>query len=274
MEPLFKKYGPYALITGASSGIGKCYAHTLADHGFNLILTSRKIKNLNALSIDLQHKFDIHALAIQADLSLEKGVKLLMQTIDKLEIHIGLLINNAGDGMAGSFFNNDIEKEKTMLQLNVLSPLELTHHYGNKMMKKGKGAIIWIGSSLGIQGAPYLANYAATKAYGEIFCMSLQQELKGKNIDVQVVAPGAVNTAVKNRNGVNYDKLPLLWMEPEEVVHTSFNKLGKKTLVIPGIHNKAMALLGKNLVFREYYLSLLSKFAWRALGVDEIERIP
>lgn len=263
MVNLKERYGPFALITGASSGIGRTYAYKLASLGFNLILAARKINILNTLGEELMTKHPIYVKTVQADLSDQNDVNELIKSTENIKV--GLLINNAGNGYVGSFIQNNLQSEKAIIQLNIITPLELTHHFGNKMVKNGKGAIIWIGSTMGFQGTPYAANYSATKAFAETFCQSIRYELKGENIDVQVVAAGPTNTSAKQRNDIDFTKLPLIWMDSEAVVEDSLKNLGIKTLVIPGRMNKIISMIGSNLILKKGFITLIGNFVRESL---------
>ena len=268
MQKIREKYGPYALITGASSGIGKSYACLLSAMGFNLILAARRKPLLDEIAKTLSKQNNTHSLVVEADLSLQSGIDHLIA--ETKSIDVGLLINNAADASPGAFFKNDLSKEKSIIQLNILTPLELSHHFGKRLVERGRGGLIWVGSTMGLQGVPYVANYSATKAYAEIFCRSLQYELTDQQIDVQVVIPGPTQTGFAGKKELEIEKLPLNWMTPEQVVRASLMNLGKKTVVIPGEINKAFALLGSNWIFKDGIASLMGKFAKDVIPKEDL----
>ena len=170
---MISKYGPWALITGASSGIGEGFAHQLAEQGFNLVLVARRGDRLEQLGKLLADHHGIQARSLVVDLANPnclQEVKLATESLD-----VGLLINNAGTGHPGAFLKSDLEEEIRVNQLNCLTPMQMAHHFGNKMSFSGRGGMIFVSSAMGYQGTPFMANYAASKAYslvlGESFVL-------------------------------------------------------------------------------------------------------
>ncbi|MDH5656238.1 MAG: SDR family oxidoreductase [Spirochaetia bacterium] len=232
-----ESYGPWALITGASSGIGKEFAYQLAEKGLNLVLTARRKERLIEISSDLKNRFSIEVRIAVSDLSLENFLRSILKECE--DIHIGLLVNNAGYGITGPFLGNDQKKERDMIHVNCLAPTVLAHEFGSKMMKKNHGGMIFVSSILGHMPTPFMSNYAATKSYNLLLGEALWYELKSWNIDVLVLAPGTTESefaSVSEMKAVNA-------MPAESVVSCALKSLGKKHLCIPGFQNKLTVAL-------------------------------
>jgi short-subunit dehydrogenase len=236
MNPLLKNYGPWAIITGASSGIGKCFAYSLASVGFNLVLVARDYKKLTVVSTELTKAYTIQCKIIVADLSTEEAVPVIIQ--ETKHIPIGILINNAGYSLTGNFTNDTIESQTKLMKINSLIPMQLCHHYGLLMKSARRGAIINISSVSGMMALPKWNVYAASKAFLISFSKSLWYELKPFNIAVLVVCPGATKTNFHTTATINSSG-----GSPEIVVNKALKSLGKKPLVIIGFSNYVIAIM-------------------------------
>lgn len=237
---LKKKYGNWALITGASSGIGKAFSKYLAGLGMDLILVARNEKKLENLGKELKNKYNIDCLSIPLDLTKENFIEELNESVGSREV--GILINNAGYGSSGNFTEIDTRHEIDMVKLNCLAPIILTHHFSKQMLERKKGAIIFLGSVAGLTPIPMMATYSATKAFNEFMGSSLWYELKQHNIDVLSLNPGGTKTGFQRI--ANTTTGPFVRL-PEDVVHTAFKALGKKPSVVDGYPNKVTAFLSK-----------------------------
>jgi len=232
MSEFKQKYGPWALITGASSGIGMEFARQLAAMGINLVLVARREDKLNTLATELKSSHGIDAKVVMADLSRDDFLPTLRSATAGLEI--GLLVNNAGLTTTGAIVDNKLEDELNLLHLNCRAPLILAHEYGKPMRERKRGGIIFLGSVLSFASVPVWANYAASKAYDLFLAEGLAAEMKEHNVDVMALCPGFTRTEF-----AEYAKLnDLMAMDVEPVVKTALNKLGKSGIAIPGIMNK------------------------------------
>ena len=166
-----KKYGPWALVTGASGGIGSEFAKQIAAKKLNVVLVARREERLRSLAKTIRDQYNADVRIIVADLAASEGIETVKRSTDDLEI--GLLVNNAGREDSGRFLNMPLENVVTTLDLNVRAPLQLTHHFAQKMADRDRGGIIFMSSIVAFQGVPFVANYAATKAYDLIFAESL-----------------------------------------------------------------------------------------------------
>jgi len=266
MYNLRERYGDWALVTGASSGIGYVFAQKLAASGFNLVIAARRIGLLNDLSRQLTRDHGVQVRCLQVDLSKEDCLKSMIEVCS--DIQIGIVVNNAGSGVPNSFSQSDIGIEKGLIRLNCTSPAEITHHFLPGMLARRKGAILFVSSLMGFQGVPYMANYSATKGYLLNFGESLHHEFKDQGVDILVLAPGATETAGKYLHPVDYSKLPITWMSADEVVDTALKNIGKKVFVIPGVRNHLTACLSGGLWSRGLVQGVMKRLARIALPLN------
>lgn len=260
------RYGPWALVTGASSGIGKEFAVQLAERGMNLVLVARRKSLLDAIAQLLRDTKGIQAKTVDADLSLPEATKRLSDATKGLEI--GLLVSNAGAEMHGPFLDQDPVLGAGLVQLHAVTPMRLAHYYGGLMRQRGRGGIIFVSSIVGFGGTPYLATYSATKAYLLNFGESLHYELKKHNIDVTVLVPGITRTALTEnaaQSGVDFSRIPLPWMDVAPVVAAGIDALGKDSSVIPGTINKLVVLVFRRLLARKRGVNTFGRMLEKAI---------
>lgn len=234
-----EKYGDWALITGATSGIGAEMASQIAAKGLNIILVARREKELEEHAALLADRYGIKTITVSADLGTTEGV----EKVKQVKQEIGLLVLAAGVEINGSFAKTSLAKELQMVQLNVTSVLQLTHHFTPEMVKRKRGGILMVSSLSGHMVSPYFSNYAGTKAYVLQLGTSLHGELKSKGIDVTVLSPGLTSTPMTADNGVDWAKLPMAAKDPAEVAEIAIKGLGKKAVVVPGKRNRMTAIL-------------------------------
>jgi uncharacterized protein len=237
MKDTKTKYGSYALITGASSGIGEEFARRLASEKYNLILVARRIERLEKLASELSSANGIDVIPVQLDLSEENFIEKLKPIIEEKEI--GILINNAGVGSTGEFITADPDYEVKMVKLNCIAPTILTHYILRKMIERKNGAIIFLGSVVAFQPTPFMATYSATKVFNMFLGNALWWELKKYNIDVLVINPGGTETEFQRIADAKAGPVP---RTPENVVDTALNALGKKPNVVDGFLNKLLSI--------------------------------
>src|SRR4030042_1416630 len=238
MIDLKTKYGEWALITGASSGIGKEFALRFAGKGMNVILIARRGKLLRALSKEIKSNFKVKTLVIPIDLAKNDFMKKLLPKVGKKEI--GILINNAGFGSIGEYTEIDMKHETAMVKLNCVVPTILTHHFSKQMIKRKKGAVIFLGSVAGFYPVPYMTTYAATKVFNIYLGNALWYELKKHNVDVLTLNPGG--TATEFQRIAKTTTGPFV-RSAEDVVNTALKALGRRHSIIDGIPNRIMVVL-------------------------------
>ena len=236
-----------ALITGASSGIGKAFAHIFAREGYNLVLVARNEQRLMELKKDLGEKFNCTSKVFIQDLSEIDAAQQLYSRVQDAGLMIDALINNAGFGDYGEFAQMDEQKMSNMIQVNVTALTQLTRLFLPKMKERGKGKILNVASTAGFQPGPYMAVYFATKAYVLSFSEALYSELGGTGIAVTALCPGPTRTGFEK--GTSKSGNPLFQgglMDAQTVAQRGFDGLmNGKRLVIPGAKNNALVLSGK-----------------------------
>lgn len=241
MKEFKSQYGPWGLITGASSGFGAEFARQLSRKKLNLVLVARNKERLEQISEELRRQYEIEVKIVVTDLTQREGIKTIQEQTEGLEI--GLLVNNVGREDSGYFLDSEIDRVIETLDLNCRVPLELTHTFARKMAARKRGGIMFLGSIVGFQGVPYIASYAATKAYDLIFAEGLASELKEHHIDVLALSPGFAKTNLAT--DLNFKSSPIQPMDVEPIVKSAINSLGRKRVVIPGVVNKVLYFLGK-----------------------------
>jgi short-subunit dehydrogenase len=237
---IFKeRYGPWALVTGASAGIGAEFARQLASLGLNLILVARRQERIDHLARQLESASKIQVKPIAADLSRSDFLPSLVSAIGSVEV--GLLVNNAGFGLAGEFLGHELEKELALLDVNCRAALILTHVFGRQMAQRQRGGIIFVSSVSGFIATPFEAHYAASKAYDLFLAESLGYELKQRGVDVLALCPGSTATEFHVVAGSR----PVAAMPVAPVVDLAIKTLGKNPVAIPGWHNRLLVYLLK-----------------------------
>lgn len=241
MNKIEKKYGPWALITGASSGIGRELALALAKSGLDVVIVARREEKLKELSVFINENWGVEVKIIVADLLKKNGIDLLIDGTSSLDI--GLLVNNVGREDSGYFLDISLDDALNTLNLNCRVPLELTHHFAKKMKQRSHSGIVFMSSLVSYQGVPFVANYAGTKAFNLIFAESLAAEFKVFNIDVIVATPGFTDTELAK--DWDFSGIPMKPLAAPYVAHCIISGLGKKRVVIPGVINKVLYFVGK-----------------------------
>ncbi len=242
--PLRDRYGDWALITGASSGIGMEFARALARDGMSCVLTARREDRLRGLAGELEREYGVVTRIAPIDLSESDGPERLAEACRDLEI--GVLVNNAGLGYAGRFEKQDGDRLRSLVAVNCMAPVILTHHLIGGMRERGRGAVVITGSVAGRQPLPLHAVYSASKAFDLLFGEALHTELRRDGIDVLVVEPGATETEFQSVAG----ELPHAGEPAARVVEAALAALGDQPAVISGWFNWLRANLAMRLAPR------------------------
>ncbi|GHE83773.1 short-chain dehydrogenase [Amycolatopsis deserti] len=263
-----RTYGAYAVVTGASSGIGEQFARQLAAAGVNVVLVARRKDRLEALAAELSRAHGVESKAVALDLLADGAVQdLARQTSD---LDIGIVVANAGIFHAGPFVANELSDELDVLALDGALPLQLAHRFGREFVRRGRGALILVSSSLATSPVPYQANYAAVKAYVLSLGQALNHEWKEHGVDVLVVSPGPTQTeGLDNAIGIDFRKLGGRKMDPARVASTALANLGRRAHVIPGLSNNLADLAGKYLLPRSASVRLYGRIIKQALTGSE-----
>lgn len=230
------------LITGASSGIGEAFARALAGRGHNLLLVARSEEKLSQLCSELGGASSIDCQYVGLDLSKPESPAKLFDETKTRGLEIDLLINNAGFGSMGEFATQDLAHELNMIDLNVRSLVEMSHRFLRPMRERKSGAIINVASTAGFQPVPYMATYAATKAFVLSFSEALWEENRPYGIEVMALCPGVTQTGFFD--AAHIQKPPARTVEtPEQVVETALRGLKRrKSSIISGAPNKLMVV--------------------------------
>lgn len=235
------------LITGASSGIGEAFARKLAASEHDLILVARSENKLHELCDELMLKHKIMAHYVALDLLEEDADKKLLAETDKHGFEVDWLINNAGFGSMGDFAALNIEKELDIIRLNISALVALTHLFIPQMRRRRHGTIINVSSSAGFQPIPFMATYAATKAFVTSFSEAIAEENRPFGIRVMALCPGATKTNFFVASDIKEPIKVKGEQMPEEVVEAALRGLRKrKTTVISGWANYIGSVLGKH----------------------------
>jgi hypothetical protein len=228
------RYGPWAVVTGASSGIGRAVAAALAAAKFNLVLVARGRAELEKLSQELAAAHGIACRVVVLDLAQESSVPALLEETRTLDV--GLLVASAGFGTSGPFLDSPLETELDMLAVNCRSLTALTWHFGRRLRDRGRGGIVLLSSIVAFQGVPWSAHYAATKAYVQSLAEGVGGELSTAGVDVLAAAPGPTGTGFAARAGMRMGKA----MTPESLAGPILDALGRRRTVLPGFLSKLL----------------------------------
>ena len=249
----------WALVTGASSGIGAEFAARLAGRGMHLILAARRIEKMNALAEDLLTKHGTKCHIVSVDLAEVDAGQKLFGEVQNLGVDLELLVNNAGVGMIGQIETTDPAEVQRMLNLNINTLTDLTYRTLPGMLERGHGAIINVASVAAFQPVAFMAAYAASKSYVLHFSEALWAEARSKGVTVMALCPGVTSTEFFETAGAPG------WLEkhssqtPLRVVRTALSALEKRRqYVIPG--------------WKDYLMSLLVRLATRRTAVNESKR--
>ncbi|CAN5455836.1 SDR family oxidoreductase [soil metagenome] len=225
------------LITGASSGIGEAFARRLAAEKHNLVLAARSENKLHELCDELMLEHGITAHYIAVDLTDSKADEKIFNEIEKHGMEVEWLINNAGFGSMGDFARLDLETELSMINLNIMALVALTHRYLQKMRERKSGVIINVASTASFQPVPFMATYAATKAFVRSFSEAVAEENRPFNITVTALCPGPTETnffdAANIGTNIKDAFMKKGMQTSEEVVEAGLNavKNGKSTVI-------------------------------------------
>jgi short-subunit dehydrogenase len=256
------KYDGFALVTGASRGLGMAFARELAERRINLVLVARTAGPLQTFASELRKSHAISVIALEVDLSAPGASYVLAEQLTKNAIPIDLLVNNAGFGLRGEFRNLSLPRQLEMLRLNNQAIVELTYSLLPAMLERKQKGIINISSTAGFQPIPFASAYAATKAFLTTFSLALEQELRGAGVTVVTVCPGRL---AKSEHGEARQTVRGKWagvvQSPEEVVSEALRVLSHGGgLIVPGALNK-FSVFAQRLIPRKVVPKLVAKMS-------------
>jgi short-subunit dehydrogenase len=257
------KYGTWALVTGGTSGIGAALTRQLAQAGLNLVVVARTQSALDTQAAALEKEFGVKVRPVAADLSAPAGTATVIDAVKDLEI--GVLVLSAALESKGYFVEESIEKHRALVQMDVVGPMELAHHFGGKMVGRGRGAILLVSSLSGWMAQPYMAHYGAAKAYVMGLGEALYQEMKDKGVDVAVLSPGPTQTPMMVATGIDFASMGMAVMQPGPVAAAGLSALGNRAHAIPGLRNRMMVFFMTRVMSRGLVGWLFKKMMGRAL---------
>lgn len=247
----------YALITGASKGIGKAMAFALAKSGYHLLLIARSEDELHELSVLINKQHQVTVLYLVMDLSTYGTAMKVADWVVQHKINLSILINNAGYGIWGDFEHLSLAAQINMIQLNIQAVLELTHHLLSILKQQPQAYILNVSSTAAYQAIPTMAVYAASKSFMLAYTRALRYELKNSPVSVSCLCPGPTATGFSDRAGLNAlaDLAEKFNMSAEVVALSGIKGMfRKKAEIVPGFLNKLSAagaqLLPKHLIER------------------------
>ena len=252
----YQKFGNTALVTGASSGIGKAFAYELARQGFNLVLAARRQELLEQIAADLRYIYKVKIRVLPIDLTDSNFLDRIIKATE--DTNLGLVISNAGSGAMGAFLKRSVKELEHTIALNVSAQMKIMHHFADVFLNKGRGGIIALSSTASTAGVPYAGAYGGEKAYIMRVGHALNLELQNTGVHVSVLTPGPTSTpGLNERDDVDLTKVPAPAMKPETVVRGALKALYRNQPVyIPGLMNQMTDFVGRKLMTRNGYAKM------------------
>jgi len=253
-----ERFGPWALVTGASSGIGKEFARQIAAAGINVVLVARREGKLTELGRSIASDLSVQYRVIAMDLSQEGFIENLAERTKDLDI--GLVVSNAGTPNPGEFLKLDLQLLQETLRLNTMAHLDIAHHFGAKLAERRRGGLILIGSVGAEIGVPFSANDGGAKAYIHSLGEALHYEFKPRGVYVTVVPPPLTDTAVLAKLGFDPRTMPMKPMSVEQCVSEGLNALREnRSRIVSGRLNRFMDAFVPAFVKRTFTAKMLGK---------------
>ena len=232
-----------ALVTGASSGIGRAFAEKLASGGSDLVVVARRLDRLDELAHHLRSRWGVRVEVLAADLSEPEQLATVETRLADAGRPVDLLVNSAGRGSQGPFAALAVADEDQEIRLNVVAPVRLTRAVLPSMIERGAGAVINVSSIAGLQPLPYWATYGATKSYLTSFSVALHEEVRRQGVGVLALMPGFTRTEFHEASGVSESVAPsAIWMTSDHVVDAALRALRRgRATCVPGLGYAAFA---------------------------------
>ena len=250
------RYGPWALVAGASKGLGAEFAAQLAARGLNLVLVARRADAMASLAAKLTADHGVQTRRVPLDLARADAASII--AAETRDIEIGLLVYNAALSIVGRFFDQPLEAHLKEIDTNCRAPLALAYTLGQQMVARQRGGIILLSSLSAMQGAALIANYTATKAYNLLLAEGLWDELREEGIDALAVMPSSVDTPSAQTRAPSRPS-PVAALPPRVVVAETLAALGKQSSAIPGRTNRVAAFLMRRLLPRRVAITLMGR---------------
>src|SRR5229473_3389285 len=253
-----ERFGPWALVTGASSGIGREFARQIAASGINIVLVARREDLLKEVGVEFSKRFGVEHRVIVLDVSREDFIGKLAEATNDLDI--GLVVSNAGTGNPGEFLKLDRRLLQENLRLNTMEHLDVTHHFGVELAERSRGGLILVGAMGAENGIPCLANDGGAKAYVHSLGEALHYEFKPLGVYVTVLAAALTNTAVLEKFALDPKTMPMKPMSVEQCVSEGLSGLVKnRSRIVPGRLNRILNALVPASLARKMLADLIGK---------------
>ena len=236
------RFGPWAVVTGASSGIGRELARQIASAGINVVLVARRRALLEDAGRAFSHEYGVEHRVVVADLAREGAIDQIAEATRDLDV--GLVISNAGTATPGEFRLAERSGLAELLRLNTVSHMELAHQFARRLASRGRGGILLSGAMGAEHGIPFVANDSAVKAYVQAFGESLHVELAPLGVNVTVLIIGPTRTAIIDKFGLTPETMPMKPMSVEQCASEGLTALGKnRSTHLSGRLNRVMRAL-------------------------------
>ena len=265
MLNLKNRYGPWALVTGASSGIGAALVRQLATEGLNIVSVARTQAKLERQAQLLRREFGVEVRTVPADLSTESGTSTVLEAVKDLEI--GLFVPCAAIENRGYFIDQPLARHQSLLQMDVIAPMTLVYHFASKMATRHRGAVLLVSSLSGWMSQPYMAHYGAAKAYIMALGDALHHEMKDMGVDVAVLSPGPTDTPMAAAVGIDFAAMGMQVMQPSSVAAAGLAALGQKPHAVPGARNRMMLFMTSRLMPRRWVGAMMKMMMGKALKI-------
>ncbi len=251
------RYGPWAVVAGASQGLGEAYAERVAALGLNVMLIARREERLRALADRLTAAHGGEARVLALDLAREDAAAVVEREIAALDV--GLLIYNAALSVIGPFLDRPLEAHLGELAVNTRTPMALAHLLGRRMRSRGRGGMIFMSSLASAQGSALTANYAATKAYNLVLAEGLWEELRRQGLDVLACVAGATSTPSYAASAPRKGGVGSATLTPQAVAAEALAALGRQPSVIPGRAYRLSAFVMRRLLPRRTAVAIMGR---------------
>lgn len=253
-----QRYGSWAIVAGASEGLGAEYAKELAARGLNLILIARRDELLKPLAAKLSETYKVRIKPLVLDLCSPDAAEQIVQFA--MDLEIGLLVYNAAFSAVGPFLERSMNEHMREIHTNIHAPFKLVYLLGQRLLARGYGGIVLMSSLSAFQGSAYISTYAATKAFNIVLAESLWEEWRMNGVDVLVCVSGAVKTPnYISSQPTKTGGLGDMTMTPDEVVSVALEALGKQPYVIPGRMNRVASFVMRHLLPRKIAIKFMGK---------------
>jgi short-subunit dehydrogenase len=252
------RYGPWALVAGASEGLGAEFARQLAAKGLHIVAVARRQALLEQLARELETEHGVEVRPVSIDLADPGAAAALLERTRDLEV--GLVVYNAALSPIGPFLERDLDEKLRVLDVNCRTPLILAHEFGRAMAARGRGGLLLVSSMSALQGSPLVATYAATKAFDLVLGEGLWEELRGHGVDVLAFCAGATRTP--NYEASRPEKVPRFApaaMEPAAVAAEALACLGKTPSAIAGRGNRLASFFMHRLLPRRMAVEIMGR---------------